>query len=319
MSRRVSRLVAAVVAVAGVLTGLALYDRPPVAPGTWLRAAALEARYEAVGGHRLRYVRAGSGPAVVLVHGMFSSLYTWKDVIPALAAGHDVVALDLPGFGRSDQPADLSFEDLPRAVLGLMDALGIARAALVGNSMGGATVAVVAAERKERVAALVLVDAAGFNLGPSERPGLVSLAMSGAGVVFARLPGKRLAVEASLGQVLHDPALVTPERLSEYLAAALRPGTFPAIRSLGSSLAGRQAVVASAFARIEAPTLVLWGDDDRWIPVAHADRFVAAIPGARKVLIPACGHVPQEEMPSEVSRLILEFLAESRGGEGPPK
>ena len=319
MSRRVSRLVLVLALVAGGVAALAVYDRPPVPPGAWLRSASLEARYATVGRHRLRYVRAGRGPAVVLLHGVFSSLYTWKDVFPALAARHDVVALDLPGFGQSDQPADLSFEDLPRAVLGLMDALGIARAALVGNSMGGAAVAVVAAEREERVADLVLIDAAGFNLGPSERPGMVSLAMSGAGVVFARLPGKRLAVEASLKQVFHDPALVTPERLSEYLAAASRPGTFSAIRSLGASLAGREALVARALPRIEAPTLVLWGDDDRWIPLAHADRFVSAVPGARKVVIPGCGHVPQEEKPAEVARLLLQFLAESRGGEGPPK
>ncbi|HYN04773.1 MAG TPA: alpha/beta fold hydrolase, partial [Vicinamibacteria bacterium] len=233
----------------------------------------------------------------------------WKDVIPALAASHDVVALDLPGFGQSDQPADLSFADLPQAVLGLMDRLGIERASLVGNSMGGATAAIVAAERPERVDALVLIDAAGFNLGPSERPRMVSFAMSGAGSVIARLPGKRLVVEASLRQVFHDAAHVTPERVSEYLAAALRPGTFPAMRSLGASLADGAAVVSQALPRIGAPTLVLWGDDDRWIPIAHADRFVAAIPGARKVVIPACGHVPQEEKPKEVARLLLAFLA----------
>ena len=235
---RLAVLLALVVALAGAL---AVYDRPPVAPGTWLAAAGLEARHETVNGHRLRYVRAGSGPAVVLVHGFGSSLYTWKDVIPALAVGHDVVALDLPGFGASDQPADLSFEDLPRAVLGLMDRLGIGKAALVGNSMGGATVAIVAAEKPDRVDALVLIDAAGFNLGPSERPRMVSFAMSGAGSVLARLPGKRLVVEASLRQVFHDVSRITPERLSEYLAAASRPGTFPAIRSLGASSGDRQA------------------------------------------------------------------------------
>jgi pimeloyl-ACP methyl ester carboxylesterase len=258
-------------------------------------------------------VRKGSGPAVVLVHGFGSSLYTWKDVIPALAARHDVVALDLPGFGESDLPADLSFEDLPRAVLGLMDRLGIERAALVGNSMGGAAVAIVAAERPGRVSHLVLIDAAGFNLGPSERPRMVSLAMSRAGSLLARLPGKRLVVEASLRQVFHDASHVTPERLSEYLAAAERPGTFPAIRSLGVSTGDRQAVVAQALPRIQAPTLVLWGDDDRWIPIADADRFAAAIPGSRKVVIPASGHVPQEEQPREIARLLLAFFSAGGG------
>jgi pimeloyl-ACP methyl ester carboxylesterase len=305
---RLAVLLSLVVALAGAL---AVYDRPPVAPDTWLVAAGLEARYETVDGHRLRYVRAGSGPAVVLVHGFASSLYTWKDVIPALAAAHDVVALDLPGFGQSDQPPDLSFEDFPRAVLGLMDHQGIGKAALVGNSMGGATVAAAAAQHPDRATALVLIAAAGFNLAPSEHPGVVRLAESSLAPVLSLLPGKRLLVESSLRQVFHDPAKVTPERLSEYLQAALRPGTLPAICSLGASLRDRSHVVEAALPRILARTLVLWGDDDRWIPIAHADRFVGAIPGARKVVIPACGHVPQEEKPEAVARLLLAFLAEA--------
>lgn len=311
MRRVVTRLAVLLALVGAIALALAVYDRPPVAPGTWLAAAGLEARHETVDGHRLRYVRSGSGPALVLVHGFASSLYTWKDVIPALAAGHDVVALDLPGFGQSDQPSDLSFEDFPRAVLGLMDRLEIRKAALVGNSLGGATAAIVAAERPERVDALVLIDAAGFNLGPSERPRMVSFAMSRAGSLLARLPGKRLVVEASLRQVFHDASRITPERLSEYLAAAERPGTFPAIHSLGASSGDRQTLVARSLPRIQARTLVLWGDDDRWIPIDHADRFVAAIPGARKIVIPACGHVPQEEKPGEVARLLLAFLAQA--------
>jgi alpha-beta hydrolase superfamily lysophospholipase len=135
--RRLSLLAALLVALAAVFGLLALHDRPPVRPGAWLATASLQARYETIEGRRVRYVRTGSGPAVVLVHGFGSSLYTWKDVIPLLAVGHDVVALDLPGFGESEQPTDLSFDDLPGAVLGLMDRLGIERAALVGNSMGG--------------------------------------------------------------------------------------------------------------------------------------------------------------------------------------
>jgi pimeloyl-ACP methyl ester carboxylesterase len=303
-------LVVALLVLAAGLVAASRYDRPPVAPGAWLAAAGLEARHATVDGHRLRYVRAGSGPAVVLLHGFGSSLYTWKDVIPALAARHDAVALDLPGFGESDRPASLSFEDLPRAVLGLMDQLGIERAALVGNSMGGATAALVAAREPGRVSALVLVDAAGFNLEPAQQPGLVRLTTSSLAPLVGLLPGKRLVVEASLRQVFHDPARVTPERLSEYLAAGERPGTLRAMRSLGTSLVDRPSVVAESLARIGARTLVVWGDDDRWIPLADADRFVAAIPGSRKVVILACGHVPQEERPDEVARLLVSFLDE---------
>jgi pimeloyl-ACP methyl ester carboxylesterase len=303
----------AVAAGAALLVALALYDRAAPRPVPWMAAQGLEARYETVAGRRLRYVRTGRGPAVVLVHGFGSSLATWKDVIPGVARGHEVVALDLPGFGLSDQPADLSVEDFPRAVVGLMDRLSIERAALVGNSLGGATSALVAGSYPGRVSALVLVDAAGFNLAPGDRPALVRWTMGPAGALLSRLPGKRLVVEAALRQVFHDPRLVTPGRVAEYLQVAARPGSFASIRSLGESLRARGAVVQDALPRVSAPTLVLWGADDRWIPVADADRFVASIPGARKVVIPDCGHVPQEEKPELVAEALREFLAP-----GPP-
>jgi pimeloyl-ACP methyl ester carboxylesterase len=285
--------------------------------GAWLAASGLEARHETVDGHRLRFVRAGAGPPVVLVHGFASSLYTWKDVLPALARSHDVIALDLPGFGGSDRPADLSFEELPAAVVGLMDRLGVARAALVGNSMGGGVVAVVAGARPERVSALVLIDAAGFDLEPEDQPGMVRLMMSPLGPLVGDLPGQRLAVEATLSQVFHDDGLVTDERVAEYLDGVARPGTFEAMRSLGHSLGNETAVVQDALPGIEAPTLVVWGREDRWIPLRDADLFVAAISGAEKVVFDSCGHMPQEEKPEELGELLGEFLlpSETEAGE----
>lgn len=308
-------------AAAGVLllAGLGLlaarHDRLPAKPGAWLVRSGLEARYATVGRHRLRFVRSGSGAPVVLVHGFASSVYTWRDVLPVLAASHDVVALDLPGFGGSDRPPDLGFQELPAAVVGLMDALGLPRAALVGNSMGGGVVAVVAADRPERVGALVLIDAAGFDLEPEDAPGMVRLMMSPLGSLAGALPGRRLAVETALRQVFHDDRLVTDERVAEYMAGTFQPGSFAAMRSLGRSLDGRTAIVEERLPRIEAPTLVLWGREDRWIPLAHADRFVAAIPNAEKMVLDACGHMPQEEKPAVVGDLLRRFLARSAGGE----
>ena len=290
------------------------YDRPPATPGAWLAQSGLEAKFLTVGGHRLRYVRAGSGPAVVLIHGFASSLYTWKDVIPLLAETHEVFALDLPGFGGSDRPGDLSFEVLPAAVLGLMDELGVARAALVGNSMGGAVAAVVAAQWPDHVTALVLIDAAGFNLDPGEAPAMVRLATSALGALIARLPFKRLAVERSLREVFQDDAHVTDERVAEYMHGLQVPGAFASIRSLRLSLEERDTIVRERLPRIQAPTLVIWGREDRWIPVAHADLFVEAIPGARKVVLEECGHMPQVEMAVAVGKLLREFLTDPEDG-----
>jgi 4,5:9,10-diseco-3-hydroxy-5,9,17-trioxoandrosta-1(10),2-diene-4-oate hydrolase len=303
---RAGALVAAAVAV--TLGGLALHDSAAPRPADWLGAAGLQARFENVNGRRLRYVRAGRGPAVVLVHGFGSSIYTWKDVIPALAADHDVVALDLPGFGLSDQPADLLAEDLPASVIGLMDALRVRRSALVGNSLGGATVAMAAAAHGERVSALVLVDAAGFNMDPAKQPALVRLAMSPLGPLMERLPGKRLLIELALRDVMHDARLVDDERVAEYLQWAQRPGGLAAVRSLGVSLEGRRGAVQEALARVAAPTLVVWGRDDTWIPIADSERFAAAITGARIEVVEDCGHMPQEERPRELLAILRRFL-----------
>jgi pimeloyl-ACP methyl ester carboxylesterase len=309
LRRALRAAAAALAAIALCAAGLALYDRAAPAPEPWLEAAGLEARFAVVGGHRLRFVRTGRGPSVVLVHGFGSSLYTWKDVIAGLAADHDVVALDLPGFGLSDRPPDLSIEELPRAVVGLMDRLEIRSAALVGSSMGGAAVAIVAGRRPERASALVLVDAAGFHLGPGERPFFVRLAMSPLGGLLSRLPGQRLFVELALRDVLREPRLLTDERVAEYLQGTRQPGSPAAIRSLGASLEERYGAVEDALPGVRAPALVVWGRDDGWIPVADAERFRAAIAGARLVTIAGCGHLPQEQKPQELLRVLLEFLS----------
>ena len=123
---------------------------PPI--GAWLSRAGLEPKTLRIGRFDVRYVRAGAGPPLILVHGLASSMYTWAELIGPLAETFDVVALDLPGFGASSQPADLTFDDYPKTVTGLMNALGIPKAHFAGNSMGGAVSLVMAARERDRFA-----------------------------------------------------------------------------------------------------------------------------------------------------------------------
>ena len=304
MRRRAAGLLLLAAAMAAVF--VARGEAPPHPPGQWWQRAGVEPRYEDLTGLRVRFVRRGHGPAVVLVHGLASSMYTWADVIPALAKEHDVVAVDLPGFGGSDIPDDLSPSVYPDTVLALMDRLGISRATLIGNSLGGAVAVVLAARHPERVRRLVLIDSAGFNLDPSRRP--LILRLLGFGPVAAALdalPVRRRVVTAALRQVFYDRAHVTPEKVEEYLAPLARPGATEAIRSL---LARQAAFGLPALVReVRVPTMIVWGRNDRWIPAADADRFASAIPAARKVVLEECGHVPQEERPAELVHLLEEF------------
>jgi pimeloyl-ACP methyl ester carboxylesterase len=306
VTRRRALWLAAALLAAGLLL---CPEAPPAPTGAWLRTLGLEPRFQTVDGLRIRYLRTGAGPHLILLHGFGSSIYTWQDVIPDLSRDHDVVALDLPGFGASDQPPDLAFGRLPRSVLGLMDALGIPRAILVGNSLGGATAVGVTLGHPERVEKLVLVDSAGYNLAAGDRPFFVRLAGSPAGPLLERLPLRRFLVRRALRQVFHDEGLVSPERVEEYLAPIARPGALASLRSLNASGTDLAASFADRIRDVSVPTLIVWGREDRWIPLEQGRRFEAAIRGSRLVVIPECGHMPQEERPAELLATVRPFLA----------
>jgi len=302
--RRAAFLVVAFLALALALRG----ERPPGPTGQWMAAAGLSPRFETVDGVRLRYLRAGTGPAVVLMHGFASSIVTWRDVMPDLARAHDVVAVDFPGFGGSEIREGLPLSAYPRLVVGLMDRLGVARASLVGNSMGGGAAIVIAALHPERVERLVLMDSVGYNLASGDRPWLLRAAgFKPVARLIEALPIRRPMVTLALRQIFHDDRLVTPERIDEYVAPLLRPGAVAAAQALLAS--GDDMGLPGLASRVRAPTLVVWGRQDTWVPVAQADRFLADIPGSRKAVIQGCGHLPQEERPAEVSALLDEFLA----------
>ena len=300
-----------VLVVFGLVLGLAVAALPRESPkgptGRWMTASGLTPRLETVDGVRLRYVRTGSGPSVVLLHGFASSIVTWRETIPALARTHDVVAVDLPNFGGSDIRLEITPSDYPRLVLGLMDRLAIPRASLVGNSMGGGTAIALAARNPERVDRLVLIDSVGFKQDKGRRPFVFRVtAWKPATRILEALPIRRAMVTAGLRQSFHDDRLVTEERIDEYVAPLLRPGAVAAAQVVLAS--GEVLTIPERAAEVRAPTLVIWGREDALLPVALADSFVNAIPGARKAVIDACGHLPQEERPAELAALLEEFL-----------
>ena len=257
-------------------------------------------------GRRVNYVEMGSGPPVVLVHGLSGSWENWLETIPHLARTHTVVAVDLPGFGRSELPEeDVSIPGYGRFLDAFFAELGFERTALVGSSMGGLIAAQTAAAFPERVDRLVLVSAPG--LGRPQRmpedvdvghPFIARLAP------YARFAGHIGALRRlALARLVTHPELIGKEIVMKSAAGMGKPGVQAALRSI-LTYDFRPHV-----RNITAPTLLIWGASDRVVPAYVADRYQQALPAAHKVILPDTGHAPMLERPALFNRLVSEFLA----------
>ena len=265
------------------------------------------AQYRVVDGTRLRMIDTGRGTPVVFIHGFGGSLYSWRKMLqPVLAAGYRVIAFDNRGFGFSDKGADdYGNAAYARLVVALLDSLRLPSAVLVGHSMGGAIAAEVALRYPARVRGLVLIDAAGFGV---RWPAMLRVGRwRGAGRV-ARVIRGRWVTARVLRFMYADPKKVTEQDVDQYDAPVTEPGYERALAGVlrqfrFDTLVGRLGTVA-------APTLVVWGGDDRLIPVRDGSRLAAELPRSVFEIIPHTGHAAAEESPDEVNKLLISFLNE---------
>jgi pimeloyl-ACP methyl ester carboxylesterase len=264
-------------------------------------------RYVTVEGTRLRYVDAGGGTPVIFLHGLGASLYTWRHTLgPVRAAGYRVIAFDNRGFGFSDKPA-AGYDNAAYAQLlvALMDSLRVADAVLVGHSMGGAIAAEVAIRFPQRVRGLVLIGSAGAG---AREPLLLSVARWPViGPLVLALRGRGLT-ERILRSTYADPAKVTAADVDQYDAPVAEPGYSRALRAVLRQF--QFGALTGRFDRIAAPTLVVWGAEDRWVPIQLGRRIASQIPRSAFLSVPHAGHAVQEEAPGEVNRLLIAFLNE---------
>ncbi len=245
-------------------------------------------------------------PPIVLVHGLGGTWHSWGTVPERLAASYRVVAVDLPGFGRSRPLPDRAF---PLEVVGdrlaeALDALGIDEHLLVGHSLGGGVSIVYAAQRPQRVSGLVLVAPAGLvatgAVRPSwRRPLLHRIGRDATLLAEPLLVASGRLRRAALSRLVHDPdALRTTDVLA--LVRGSRKGR-------ASGPAGIEIVHAGLLDRIDRltmPTVVIWGEQDQVIGAGGAERLARALPDGRLVFLPGTGHLPQIERPDEVVQAI---------------
>lgn len=255
------------------------------------------------------YDAGSSDIPMLLIHGLGDEADTWQHVIPALAQKQRVIALDLPGFGRSDQPRlAYTLVFYARAVLGLLDSLGIGSAKLVGSSMGAAVAQRLALARPERVASLTLVDGSlPITSGPPPIA-LLPFLMPGVGeLAYTSLRKSQDQAYATLRPYYADlDALSDAQRafLRERVWARVwsdgqRRAFLSSLRWMSIERALRGSEYVRRLSQLATPTQLIWGAQDLVQPAHLADAMAAVLPNARITIIEHCGHLPQQERPDQ--------------------
>jgi len=276
---------------------------------------AVKERNVEVDGLPIRYLSAGEGPPMVLLHGAGDNALDWKWIMPALAATHRVYAPDLPGSPDSARPAlDYSPAFFERFVVAFVDALTLGRAMFVGNSLGGLIALRLALSEPDRVRALVLVDGAG--LGRGVNPAFTSVNVPALGEVaipFWRTPVG--AYQRAWGRTAllfaHPPETVPREWIAEQKRLALSSGYLEAHLSVLRALVGplgQREVLVDRLPALTIPTLVVWGARDRVFPPSQAKVAVSRLREGTLALIADCGHMPHVERPHRFLAAFGKFL-----------
>jgi pimeloyl-ACP methyl ester carboxylesterase len=281
-------------------------------------SAAVEEHSVDLGEVSTRYFVAGAGPPLVLLHGDGESAFDWSWTLPALARTRRIYAPDLPGSGENAKLAtDLSPAALERFAVSFLDAAGIGRAAVVGSSLGGLVAMRLALSEPSRVSALVLVASSG--LGRAVNLGLSSLVVPGYGDLAIGWAGTSAgAAQRARGRarlLFASPDRAPRAWVSEQYRLARTPGFLAAqLAALRAELdpLGQREVLLDELSSLTMPTLLVWGERDRVLPVSQARPALARLKEGSLEIIPDCGHLPQVEWPDRFVEALGAFL---RNGE----
>jgi pimeloyl-ACP methyl ester carboxylesterase len=275
-------------------------------------------------GRQVTYAQAGSGPVLLLIHGIAGNFENWQEVFEPLARHHTVVAPDLPGHGRSAPGAgDYSIGAFAAGLRDLLIALGHERATLVGQSLGGGIAMQFAYQFPEMTERLVLVSSGG--LGPEVTPVLRAAALPGANLFIAATAAPASSVGSALARGLAAIGLRPNADLAE-VARGYASLADPDRRA--AFLATVRSVIGTSGQRVHAgdrlylaegvPVLIIWGERDSLIPVHHGEHAHQAIPGSRLEVFEGIGHLPQLEAPARFVAVLEQFLADNEPAQFDP-
>jgi len=258
--------------------------------------------------HVERYGHGGT--PVILVHGFGTCNFLWRAVAPAItAAGHTAYSLDLLGHGQSDRPLDADFGIAAQAEYldAAMTVLRVARGVIVGVDIGGDVAMKLAATRPDRVEKLVLINTPAFEELPAKD--ITQMQRRTARFAFSLTRGVMGAaplLEGVLKGSVADPEHMPMRLVARYLAPFVGKEGANHLLTLASSI--RADLDEEDYAAIQAPTLIIWGDEDKWVDGKLADRLANAIPEARLVRLAGVARLVPEENPEHLSELLLDFI-----------
>ncbi len=260
----------------------------------------------------LYFRQYGSGKPVLLLHGIGVTSFTWRYVVEPLSRNKKVILVDLKGFGRSPKPFDdrYSISDQARIVARFIKSQKLQDLSIVGHSLGGGVALLLASSEvgvREAVSRLVLIDSAGYRqhlpffLRTLRTPLVNRLALT-------LLPDE-FNVKTALKAAYFDDAKISTEQLSEYARDLRTPeGRTALIRSAEQLFPKQLKSITSRYKDILVPVLIIWGAQDRVIPLRVAKQLATAIPNSRITVIENCGHMPQEETPEKILDELIGFL-----------
>jgi pimeloyl-ACP methyl ester carboxylesterase len=274
-------------------------------------------------GRRINHVdigqnRGGRAP-VVFIHGLGGCWQNWLENLPRAAQDRRAIAMDLPGFGSSEMPAEeVTITNYARSVVELLDAVGIdGPVEVVGNSMGGFIAAEIGIRHADRCRRIALVSAAGISTTHVKKTPVLTSARVLAALTEFTILRARPAVKrprlrhALLAYVARHPTRLRSDLAFQMMHGAGSPGFLAALGAL------LDYDFHDALPDIKCPTLLIWGREDNLVPVGDADEFERLIPNARKVILEDTGHVPMIERPQTYNDLLAEFLDEDPPSEAP--
>ncbi|MCP5160448.1 MAG: alpha/beta hydrolase [Hahellaceae bacterium] len=269
-----------------------------------------DSKWVKVNGLDIHYQDVGEGPVVVLVHGIMSSLQTWDGWIPELEKDHRVISLDVPGYGLTGAPEnadDFNEAFLINTFAKFIDEIELERFSLAGNSLGGYISAQYASLYPDRVERLILLDPVAY---PQPVPWIFELAIAPGVAQMGQLIQPPLFVTMTMNDVYGDPSRLTRYHQDRYVHMSQRPGAKAAyIKTIEMLVERSTTEMPMPFHRIKAPTLLMWGESDRWVPVALTKRWQEDIRDSQVLIYPGVGHMPMEEIPEKSVADAKAFLS----------